>query len=87
MRVRSAVAAISVAAAFAPASAAATTLSVQIRGEVIAGVPVEGDLVVTGAPPGAQMRMILHRGTTDCFAPRSCPPRPPQISRCLSGST
>jgi hypothetical protein len=71
MRVRFALAAISLAAVFAPASAAATTVSVQVRGEVVAGVPVEGDVIVTGAPAGAEVLMILHRGTTECFAPSS----------------
>lgn len=51
---------------FAPASANATTVTAEVEGEVIAGVPVKGKLVVTGAPVGAGVFLILHRGAGAC---------------------
>jgi hypothetical protein len=48
----------------AAAPAAATTVTAQIEGEAIAGVPVKGSITVTGAPAGAWLWMSLHYG--DC---------------------
>jgi hypothetical protein len=53
----------------APASATATTVTAQIEGEVVAGVAVKGTLVVTGAPAGAGIWIILHRGAGACPGP------------------
>jgi hypothetical protein len=62
-------------------AARATTVTAQIDGDVVAGVPVRGSVTVQGAAQGSAVWTFLHRGeglawANGLFDPTRCPDKP-----------